>query len=194
MKKGVFHNIASIYGLFYQYQYKYYKSIFAKYKDILGLTSFESVVDIGAGTGALCKVLQEYGLKVTGVEPVDKMIEISKKKTKTKEINFLNGNVLDGLNLEDKSFDISIASYVAHGMKKEQRLIMYKEMSRVTKNKLIIYDYNQNRRLLNDLVELLEGGDYFNFIKDVEEELVNLFGEAQVLNVDKRAAWYIVSL
>jgi ubiquinone/menaquinone biosynthesis C-methylase UbiE len=194
MKKGVFHSIASIYGLFYRYQYKYYKSIFIKYKGSLDLTDFNSVIDIGAGTGALCKVLQENGLKVTGVEPVDKMIEIAKKKTKTNEIEFKNWDILQGLDIEDNSFDISIASYVAHGMKSEQRLKMYVEMARVTKYKLIIYDYNPNRRLLNDFVEWLEGGDYFNFIKEVVPELENLFGEVQVVNVGKRAAWYIVNL
>ncbi|MDY0235190.1 MAG: class I SAM-dependent methyltransferase [Gudongella sp.] len=194
MKKGVFHNIASIYGLFYNYQYKYYKSIFIKHRDTLNLTSFKSVIDIGSGTGALCKVLQENGLKVMGVEPVEKMIQIAKKKIKTDEIDFKNWDILEGLNIDDNSFDISIASYVAHGMVREQRLIMYKEMARVTKHKLVIYDYNQSRKLLNDFVEWLEGGDYFNFIKDVKPELEILFGEVQVINVDKRAAWYIINL
>lgn len=194
MKSRVFHNIATIYGMFYKYQYKYYKGIFNKNKDFLDLALYKSIVDVGSGTGALCKVLHEYGFKVTGIEPVDKMIEIAKRKTNNNRICFKNGNVLEGLDLEDKSFDLSISSYVAHGMKKDKRLKMYKEMARITKHKLIIYDYNQNRRLLNDFVEWLEGGDYFNFIKEVEGELENLFGEVQVIKVDKRAAWYVVNL
>lgn len=194
MKKGVFHNIASIYGLFYNYQYKYYKKILSKYKDILSLDEFKSAIDIGSGTGALCQVLHESGLKVTGIEPVEKMTEIAKKKTGNRDIDFKNVDILEGVSLKDKSFDISIASYVAHGMKSDQRLKMYKEMARLTRHKLIIYDYNQNRRLLNDFVEWLEGGDYFNFIKDVKLELENIFGEVQIINVDKRAAWYIINL
>lgn len=194
MKKGVFHSIATIYGLFYDFQYNYYKTVFINNKDTLDLSKFKSVVDIGAGTGALCKVLQEIGLKVTGVEAVEKMMKIAEKKTKTMDIEFKNWDILSGLNVKDNSFDISIASYVAHGMKKEQRLRMYKEMARITKYKLIIYDYNQNRRLLNDFVERLEGGDYFNFIRDVKIELEDLFGEVKVVDVDKRAAWYIVNL
>lgn len=194
MKKGVFHSIATVYGLFYDFQYNYYKTVFINNKDTLDLSKFKSVVDIGAGTGALCKVLQEIGLKVTGVEAVEKMMKIAEKKTKTMDIEFKNWDILSGLNVKDNSFDISIASYVAHGMKKEQRLRMYKEMARITKYKLIIYDYNQNRRLLNDFVERLEGGDYFNFIRDVKIELEDLFGEVKVVDVDKRAAWYIVNL
>ena len=194
MKKGVFHSIATIYGLFYDFQYNYYKTVFINNKDTSDLSKFKSVVDIGAGTGALCKVLQEIGLKVTGVEAVEKMMRIAEKKTTTMDIEFKNWDILSGLNVKDNSFDISIASYVAHGMKKEQRLRMYKEMARITKYKLIIYDYNQNRRLLNDFVERLEGGDYFNFIRDVKIELEDLFGEVKVVDVDKRAAWYIVNL
>lgn len=194
MKKGLFHNIASVYGLFYSYQYKYYKSIFIKNKDTLDLSRFKTAIDIGSGTGALCKVLEEEGLEVIGVEPVGKMIEIAKKKTKTGEITFKNSDILDGLDIDNKSIDISIASYVAHGMKKEQRIEMYREMARVTRYKLIIYDYNQNRRFLNDFVELLEGGDYFNFIKQVKPELESLFGQVKIINVDKRAAWYIINL
>jgi len=71
---------------------------------------------------------------------------------------------------------------------------MYREMARVTEKKMIIYDYNQERRLANDFVEWLEGGDYFNFIKVVEDELRGEFGNVSKRDVDKRAAWYVVDL
>lgn len=110
----------------------------------------------------------------------------------------MHGNVLEQLPFQDKVFDISIASYVAHGLQKNERKQMYIQMGRVTKDKVIIYDYNQNRTLLTSIIECLERGDYFQFIKEAEEEMKNClyemkecFSEVKVVNVDSKAAWYI---
>lgn len=99
---------------------------------------------------------------------------------------------------DDQAFDISIASYVAHGMGENERKIMYAEMSRVTKHKVIIYDYNQNRALLTTVIEWLEGGDYLGFIRNAESEMKNCvsegrkcFSEVKVIEVGDRASWYI---
>lgn len=75
---------------------------------------------------------------------------------------------------------------------------MYAEMSRVTKSRVVIYDYNQKRALLTSVIEWLERGDYFQFIKDAENEMKNCvsemkecFSEVKVVDVDSKAAWYI---
>lgn len=76
---------------------------------------------------------------------------------------------------------------------------MYAEMSRVTKSKVIIYDYNEKGSLLTTIIEWLERGDYFNFIRNAEFEMKNCiselseccFSKVKVFNVDVRAAWYI---
>jgi hypothetical protein len=71
-------------------------------------------------------------------------------------------------------------------------------MARVTRNKVIIYDYNQTRALRTTIIEWLERGDYFRFIKDTTTEMENCvsgmkecFSEVQVIDVDTRASWYI---
>ena len=194
MSKGVFHLIAPIYGLFYNYQVRYYRRIIKENKESFDFKGYKNVVDIGFGTGALCKVLSEQGLSVTGVEPIERMVQIAKRKNFDIDAQCIKADVLEGLPVEDNKFELSIASYVAHGMEKEDRLKMYREMARVTKKKMIIYDYNSNRRLANDFVEWLEGGDYFNFIKVVQDEIVEEFGNVKKIDVDKRAAWYIVDL
>ncbi|HQG97563.1 MAG TPA: class I SAM-dependent methyltransferase, partial [Thermotogota bacterium] len=91
-----------------------------------------------------------------------------------------------------------IASYVAHGLKPQDRQRLYAEMSRVTKSQVIVYDYNAKRGLLTTVIEWLERGDYFNFIRLAESEmkscvfyLKECFSEVRVLEVGKRAAWYI---
>jgi len=63
---------------------------------------------------------------------------------------------------------------------------------------VIIYDYNENRSLVTTIIEWLERGDYFHFIKKAESEMKNCilemkacFSEVKVVNMDVRATWYI---
>jgi hypothetical protein len=66
-------------------------------------------------------------------------------------------------------------------------------MGRITKNYVILQDYNENRGLLTNVIECMEGGDYFYFIKHVKEELLENFGQVMVIDVGPKAAWYICS-
>jgi len=190
-RKKIFNIIAPIYGLFYGYQRRKFARAIEKYKTNFDFTAFRSVLDVGCGTGALCAVLSELGLAVTGVEPAEKMLEIAEKKTANKNIKLLQADALQGLPFADDSFELVIASYVAHGLQKNERIKLYAEMSRVAQKRVIIYDYNQNRSLLTTVVEWLEGGDYFRFIREAEEEMLEIFSEVRVIDVDTRAAWYI---
>ncbi|HRV32949.1 MAG TPA: methyltransferase domain-containing protein, partial [Anaerovoracaceae bacterium] len=88
----------------------------------LDLGSYDTILDVGCGTGALCAVLDERGLSVTGIDPASKMLAIAKRHSKSANIKYIHGNALEKLPFEDKSFDISIASYVAHGMHEEEVL------------------------------------------------------------------------
>lgn len=194
----LFNIIAPIYGLFYYRQRKRFSEVLKRIKNELDLTSYETIVDVGCGTGALCSVLFENGLSVTGIDPAEKMLKIAMNKLENKGITFVLANVLEKLPFDDNCFDISIASYVAHGMGQNERKLLYAEMSRVTRYKVIIYDYNENRSLLTTIVEWLERGDYFHFIKNAESEMKSCvsemkacFSEVKVVNVDVRAAWYI---
>ena len=194
----LFNSIAPVYGLFYKMQKKRYRTVIDKVSEELDLTVYDTILDVGCGTGALCSVLNEKGSAVTGIDPAGKMLKIAKSRPENQTITFIQANVLEKLPFENRSFDISIASYVAHGLQKDERKYMYTEMSRVTKSKVIIYDYNQKRTLLTSIIEWLEHGDYFHFIKNAENEMKNCisdmtecFSEVKVVDVDSKAAWYI---
>lgn len=194
----LFNSIAPIYGLFYRRQKKRYSEVIDWVSKDLDLTSYETILDVGCGTGALCAVLNAKGLSVTGVDPAEKMLDFAKRQPENKDISLIIASVLERLPFGDKSFDISIASYVAHGMQRDDRKKLYAEMSRVTKNKVIIYDYNQRRSLLTSMIEWLERGDYFRFIKVAENEMINCvsemkacFSEIKVIDVHPKASWYI---
>jgi ubiquinone/menaquinone biosynthesis C-methylase UbiE len=194
----LFNMIAPIYGLFYNNQKEHFLKVVEGAKKEFDVTLFENILDVGCGTGALCSVLDKIGMQVTGIDPAEKMLSIAKNKLENKEINFVHANVLERLPFADKSFDLSIASYVAHGMQKDERKKMYAEMSRVSKSKVIIYDYNRKRSFVTSIIEWLEGGDYFRFIESAElemkscvSEMKECFSEVKVIDVDVRAAWYI---
>jgi ubiquinone/menaquinone biosynthesis C-methylase UbiE len=174
MKKyqlDVFDLIAPIYNLFYHYQVRHYYKIFAEAADELNLGSYRSVIDIGCGTGAMCKVLKDMGLEVTGSDRARKILSLAEKRPANKGIRFVQADIMKRTVFDDGQFDISIASLVAHGLKPEERKVMYAEMSRISKQLVILYDYNEKRSLLTTIIEWLERGDYFNFIKVVQDEL-----------------------
>lgn len=194
----LFNSIAPFYGLFFGYQKRQYERIIESVKDEINILSFRTIIDIGCGTGALCSVLENGGLVVTGVDPAEKMLGIAKKKTENTEIKFLQENVVGGLPFEDNSFDIAISSYVAHGLESKERKLMYAEMSRIACEYVIIHDYNSERALLTSIVEWMEGGDYFHFIKHTDHEMRDCitemkacFSEVRVINTGKRSNWYV---
>ncbi len=194
----LFNTIAPVYGLFYQKQKQRYREIVRHAARELNLSGNESILDVGCGTGALCSVLHEAGFSVTGVDPAQNMLAVAKRQPENEDIRFLQADALEQLPFADKSFDLSIASYVAHGLQKRERMKLYAEMRRITKEKVILFDYNQNRSLTTSLVEWLERGDYFRFIKNPKgemescvSEMEKCFSEVRVIDVDKRAAWYV---
>lgn len=194
----LFNTIAPVYGLFYNKQKKRYREVLNGVATQLNLASYKSILDVGCGTGSLCSILNERGLAVTGVDPAQNMLSIANRQPENKNILFLQANALEQLPFADKSFDLSIASYVAHGMQKSERIKLYSEMRRITKSKVIIYDYNQKRSLMTSLIEWLEQGDYFQFIKNPKiemescvSEMTHCFSQVKVIEVDTRASWYV---
>ena len=187
----LFNFIAPIYGLFYKSQRAHYLQIIDNIRNDINLSEYSNIIDVGCGTGALCSALDQEGLEVTGVDPAEKMLKIGMKKIENKDINFIKAGTCKPLPFEDNSFDISIASYVAHGIKKEERVKLYQEMNRVSKQFVILHDYNEKRAILTNIIEFLERGDYIYFIKNVRKELDEHFKSVKVIDVDGHAAWYI---
>ncbi len=149
------------------------------------------VVDIGCGTGALCAALGRRGFVVTGVEPVAAMLRIAMRKKENRAVAFLQASVLEPLPFGDGQFDVAIATHVAHGLDPDERRVMYAAMRRIARRSVILYDYGERRSLPVDLVERMEGGDYFRFIREVRQELGDAFGGVRVLGVGAWTALYI---
>lgn len=187
----LFNFIAPFYGLFYNFQKKNYKTTINNVRKEINLSDYKNIIDVGCGTGALCSVLNEEGLQVTGIDPALRMLNIGLKKTENKDINFIECSTCSKLPFSDKSFDISIASFVAHGLHPEERKQLYLEMGRLSKHYVIIYDYNNRKAIITSIIEWFERGDYFNFINVVQTELDEHFKTVKVIKITKQTSWYI---
>ncbi|MGI1658274.1 MAG: class I SAM-dependent methyltransferase [Desulfitobacterium sp.] len=187
----LFDRIAPVYGLYFKYQTTRYQMDLEKVKQEFPLPICPTALDVGCGTGALCYVLHNEGWKITGVEPSRGMLGVATKKLANKEIPLVQADVLTGLPFPDQSFEVSLASFVAHGLNAEQRKAMYREMNRVAKEYVILIDYNRNRSFITDMAETLEGGDYFNFIKQVEAELREAFDQVDIIPTGSHSSWYV---
>lgn len=188
---NLFNNISIIYGMFFDIQVSYYKKIIDRINPEFDMTKYNSVLDVGCGTGALINTLYDKGLSVIGVDTSEGMLKQAQKRRRDKDIKLIKIIPGEKLPFPDNSFDIVISSYVAHGIKSEERIKFYKEMKRVAKEYVILHDYNDTRNIITTIIEWLENGDYFNFIKVAKDELEDIFQDVNVVDVDTRAAWYI---
>ncbi|WP_422478511.1 class I SAM-dependent methyltransferase [Pleomorphochaeta sp. DL1XJH-081] len=191
MANDVFNSIAGVYGWFHRYQMRRFSEILEAHEDRINLVSMHSVCDVGCGTGALCAVLGARGLEVTGVDPAQKMLEVARKKVPDERVAFVLGDAIHGLPFKDKSFDLVFTSHVAHGMPPHERKILYAELMRIAKRAVVVHDYNEERAILTTIVEWLEKGDYFGFIKRPKEEMEETFPSITTIQVGKRANWYV---
>ena len=187
----LFDRIAPIYGRTFGYQYKNYLEIYQRQPVKEILTHSRSILDIGCGTGAMASALRDSGFEITGADASLGMLRQAKNLISPHTTSCVLSDVNGGLPFIAKGFDVCLASYVAHGLKPPQRLALYAEMRRLAGKLVIIHDYNDKRSLITSIVEWGEGGDYFNFIKIVQSELRDYFGNLQVIPVEPRAALYI---
>lgn len=190
----LFDRIAPIYGRNFRFQNQVYLKIYQRSHVREILSGCSSVLDIGCGTGAMASALREIGYQVTGVDASLGMLRQAKKFVPANEALCVLSDFTSGLPFQPKKFDVCLASYVAHGLKAPQRLALYSEMRRLAGKLVIIHDYTDKRSLITSILEWGEGGDYFNFIKVVRDEICDFFGNLQVVTVESRGALYICQI
>ena len=121
----IFNSISSLYNLFFQSQNRSYSEIIDKNISALNLPESCSILDIGCGTGAFSQSFTSQGFDVTGVDIAEHMVKHAVKRG----INCHSGNVVDGLDFSDKSFDLVTSAYVAHGLDSDKRKRLFDNCS-----------------------------------------------------------------
>ena len=191
--RKLFDRLSPFYGRLFERQRKNYAKIFME-MDSCNLSHFSNVLDVGCGSGAMASVLLEMGLSTFAVDHSLGMLRVAKSRQENVNVCFCRSAIEGGLPFPANSFDIVIAAFVAHGMKLDQRMLMYEEMKRVGKHLVILHDYNGVRSVATSIAEIAEGGDYFNFIRDVRTELMDYFGNLEIVETEKRSCCYICSV
>ena len=100
----------------------------------------DKVLDVGAGTGAYAKELQDKGYDVTAVE----LVKHNLKYIEEKGIKCYQGNAIDLSRFDDNSFDIVLLfGPMYHLLTMEEKIKALEEAKRVTK-KYIFISYCMN--------------------------------------------------
>ncbi len=186
----IFNEIAPIYQWFFQCQIKSYQKIIKKFGNYLNISRGDRVLDIGCGTGAFAYSLQINGYNVIGVDASPAMV----KKGRKNNVFCIQGNILNGIDFADNSFDLVTAAYVAHGLNKFDRIKLYKEARRLSNNQIVFHDYNQENHFifsLINIIEYLEGGNYFSFRNNAVTEMKKVFESVKIINIGVWNNWYI---
>ena len=189
----LFNRIAPVYNRFFRGQVQNYGTILDKHEALLNIPPRGRVLDIGCGTGAFAYCLAERGYQTVGVDFSSSMLRAAKKSTWGKSIEFVQGDVTKGLDFPDGSFDLVLSSYVLHGLSSELRQSIYSEAHRLSRGRVVFYDYNQKRQFFTDLIEWAEGGDYFGFVRHGEKEMRAYFDDVNRIDVGPQTALYLCS-
>ncbi|MEI7667861.1 MAG: class I SAM-dependent methyltransferase [Erysipelotrichaceae bacterium] len=184
----LFDLIAPFYAWFYNYQRKSYQKavdLLSKHIELKNL----SAIDLGCGTGALTAELSKY-MSIKGIDGSANMIKEAKRLNPN--LDFDSIEFKHELPFLNQSTDIVFSSFVLHGLKSPKRLELLKEMKRIATSYVIILDYHEGRNPMISLVEWIEHGDYFHFMKHFKEETEQVFKHIEILKINQHTAFYIM--
>ena len=179
----LFEWIAEPYAWFYGFQRKHYKRVI----EAMALKPHSKILDLGAGTGAMASLLS-VDHDVLAVDGSKAMVRVMRRLNPDMRVDQLD--ITQELPFEDKQFDVVLTSFVLHGLKAKDRLHVLSEMKRVA-DLVIVYDYYGKRHLFTDIVEFVEQGDYFNFMKQFNGEFKSFFPEHAIFPINSGSALYI---
>ncbi|NMC05730.1 MAG: class I SAM-dependent methyltransferase [Candidatus Lokiarchaeota archaeon] len=189
----LFNRIAAPYQWFFQSQVKYYTTAIAKLPIPLPIPPRSRVLDIGCGTGALAKTLQQMGHVVSGVDIAPRMAALAWRNG----IDCIVGDVVKGLPFKDCEFDMVTCAFFIHGIPEAERSRALEEASRVSQHGLFIIDYNTSTShpaWYVRSVEAIEGGDYIGFMRTGLSELQGAFHRVEIHEASKTTAFYLCSV
>ena len=111
----------------------------------------DKILDVGAGTGAYSKVLNDEGYDVTAVE----LVKHNLKYIEDKGIKCYQGNAIDLSRFDDNSFDIVLLfGPMYHLLSMEEKVKALEEAKRVTKKYIFIsYCMNEFALIYHGFIE-----------------------------------------
>ena len=144
----------------------------------------DKILDVGAGTGAYSKVLNDEGYDVTAVE----LVKHNLKYIEDKGIKCYQGNAIDLSRFDDNSFDIVLLfGPMYHLLSMDEKIKALEEAKRVTKKYIFIsYCMNEFALIYHGFIEgYIENDinnidDNFKIIKDND----NLYSYVRIEDIN----------
>lgn len=165
-----------------------YRDVFEGYETILNEVAKRvsgTVIEFGTGTGNLTAKLLEAGNSVVGIEPNNKMLEVTAERFPT--IKAIDGDLLE-FNVDIENIDAIVSTYVFHHLTDEEKGIALKKYASLlpTNGKIVFADtvfLTEEAKQAQILKERNRG--FLNVVEDLEREyyttipvLKELFTEA----------------
>ncbi len=88
-----------------------------------------ALLDLGVGTGLeLARLFEQFpGLKVTGIDLSQGMLDILKEKYRDKKINAVCGSYFD-IDFGKESYDFALSTYSLHHFSEERKKVLYRKV------------------------------------------------------------------
>jgi ubiquinone/menaquinone biosynthesis C-methylase UbiE len=178
-----FHLWLPVYDLFGYFIYPVYKKFVKIISPHQGLT----VLDVCTGTGEIAIRLANKHAEVVGIDITEEMLNKAKKKSGTKEIKFLTMDARK-LDFPDSSFDAVTISLALHDMPRKVRLQVIEEALRVSKERLLIvdYDFTNTGIFKTALIKLISLFETSYFKRFADEGVAPLLAELGLMPKAKR--------
>ena len=155
----------------------------------LPLTPATRVLDVGCGIGTVLAQLKPYGCRLSGTDPTGAMLWMARRRLPEADLFQEPAHAMQSIG--DASQDVTFVCSTLHGFDPDYRRQVYAELARVTRELVVVIDYHENHNLLVAVTEWVEGGDYFRFVKTVDDELAAAFPRMEVQRVDPWESLYL---
>ncbi len=137
---------------------------------VLSLSTDQTVLDIGTGTGTLAAAFVERGHPVTGIDFAERLLERARRRVPSGDFRLMDLVEVEAMSSD--SFDIVCLAYVLHGLSPELRSTTLHHAARLARNGVLIFDYSCLGPWYVRLIEWIEGPHYRGFVAlDMAEHL-----------------------
>jgi SAM-dependent methyltransferase len=162
--KFFFNLVAFIYPFIETHLFPEYRRAVKK----LNLPNDYSVLDLATGTGILAAAFNEVGHRVKGLDFSKKLLKRARKRFEGVEFEIFD--LIKISEVKSELYDIVSTGYLLHGLSPDFRNYILKNMVRISKKYVIVFDYCCDGGWFVRFIEWLEGSDYMNFISVSREK------------------------